>query len=492
MDNLGFNLYREDGGRRVLITPSLVAGSALAAGQRTVLGAGNAYAWADRAGTASSRYWLEAVSTDGKRALSGPFWSESSSLKSKGLPPILRSLSLDQLGRTASAAQQQWPVTLAGRQNSAGQRLPISSDGTGMQQRELAAKPAVKLHVRRGGWYRVTRAELEAAGLNPTTDPARLQLYADGVEQSVRVDDVAWRLGAGAVEFYGEGLDTPSTDTRVYWLIEGDGNGRRLEATNAAASLGGETTSLGGEATTFNPPSTSGGEGGQINNGAVVVDGNNLPTVDLPPFGGGATATGFPYTLELRERTIYFSSLLNGERENFFGRVVSATPGTQQLDVRHIDIQDLSADANPPRLEVALQGVTEGAHRVSVFLNDAPLGALEFAGRANKAESFAVPVWMLRDGANEVRLVSGAASDVSLTESLRLTYPRQYRAVGDTLRFTAGATRPCVPSASRRRTSASWTSPTRSTSRRSRSPSSRCATSRVRATPRLSRPEAAT
>jgi hypothetical protein len=43
-DNLGFNIYRDEAGRRTLVNPSLLAGSALLAGARTVLSAGQSYA----------------------------------------------------------------------------------------------------------------------------------------------------------------------------------------------------------------------------------------------------------------------------------------------------------------------------------------------------------------------------------------------------------------------------------------------------------------
>lgn len=46
--NLGYNIYREQGGKRVAITPSLVAGSALIAGRQTKLTAGLSYTWYDR------------------------------------------------------------------------------------------------------------------------------------------------------------------------------------------------------------------------------------------------------------------------------------------------------------------------------------------------------------------------------------------------------------------------------------------------------------
>ena len=132
-------------------------------------------------------------------------------------------------------------------------------------------QPAVKLLVKEEGWYRVTQSELVAAGLSSKVNPKYLQLYVDGREQPIGV--IGKRegvFGSGdAIEFYGVGLDTPSTDTRVYWLVEGLGPGKRMEVSHS--------------------------EGGQI------------------------ASSSFPYTVEKKERTIYFSALRNGDEENFFG-----------------------------------------------------------------------------------------------------------------------------------------------------------------------------
>ena len=87
-DNLGFHLYREEGGRLIRLTPELVAGSALFAG--TNLSAGRSYTWWDdaerrtpnaqrllphaqrRTPNAELKYWLEDVDLNGKRTRHGP------------------------------------------------------------------------------------------------------------------------------------------------------------------------------------------------------------------------------------------------------------------------------------------------------------------------------------------------------------------------------------------------------------------------------------
>ena len=87
-------------------------------------------------------------------------------------------------------------------------------------QRSLAAREAVKISVTRAGWYRLTQPQLAAAGLPANSNPHNLRLFADGVEQPIRVIGRAeGRFEAGdAIEFYGTGVDTPFTDAHVYWL----------------------------------------------------------------------------------------------------------------------------------------------------------------------------------------------------------------------------------------------------------------------------------
>ena len=69
VSNLGFHVYRDG----VRMTPSPIAGSALLAGARTVLTAGQAYRWVDEEGTASSTYTLEDLDLDGTKTVHGPF-----------------------------------------------------------------------------------------------------------------------------------------------------------------------------------------------------------------------------------------------------------------------------------------------------------------------------------------------------------------------------------------------------------------------------------
>jgi hypothetical protein len=73
--NLGYRLFREDAGQRVLITPELIAGSALSY-PGSPLQAGYTYGWWDPEGTATSKYLLEDIELGGRETLHGPFSAE--------------------------------------------------------------------------------------------------------------------------------------------------------------------------------------------------------------------------------------------------------------------------------------------------------------------------------------------------------------------------------------------------------------------------------
>ena len=251
---------------------------------------------------------------------------------------------------------------------------------------QLASRAGVKISVNKTGWYRVTQPELAAAGLPAASDPARLQLYADGVQQAIKLVKPSGAWDASAyLEFYGTGLDTPATDRRTYWLINGSSAGKRVGALNS-------------------------------------------------PAASTAAARSFPHTLEIRERLLYVSALLNGDGENFYGRIVSPTPVVQTFNVHH---SDRSTAAPLPVLEVTLQGFSLQPHKVRVLVNGRIVGTVNYFGQENTSARLPFPRWVLREGENQVQLVAlNGETDASLVDSLRLTYSHYYRADTDRLFFT--------------------------------------------------------
>ena len=107
--------------------------------------------------------------------------------------------------------------------------VAFAASSSAPSQLELAAIPAIKLVVTATGWQHVSQPVLVAAGLDPGVDPAQLQLFADGVKQSLSITgngDAVFDSGE-AIEFYGQGRDTLWTGARTYWLVVG-AVGRRV------------------------------------------------------------------------------------------------------------------------------------------------------------------------------------------------------------------------------------------------------------------------
>ena len=378
-DNLGFNLYRDQNGQRARVNPQMIAGSALMTG--ATLRAGRSYAWLDKSNDGGDgEYWLEEVDLNGQREWHGPIRAAHSVGERDGSERSKeQSLMLSRVGATEAPA----PLSAA-RERAA--TISKATEARLRAQASATSRSAVKLAVKREGWYRVTQAELIGAGFDPNLDPRLIQLFVDGREQPIVVTGEADSRfdAADAVEFYGLGVDSTVTDARTYWVTAGDGPGRRIEE----------------------------------------VKGRK----------GKAAPASFAYTVERKDRTVYFSSLNNGETDNFFGSVIAREPVQLSLALRAID-RAARIDAE---LEVMLQGVSQAQHKVRVFFNDADYGEIGFYDRAQGSAKLRVPVAALREGDNVVRLAAqGGEGDVSLVDRVRLTYRRGYRAENDWLRFTA-------------------------------------------------------
>lgn len=399
--HLGFNLYREEHGTRVPINTSLIAGSALLAGARTPLTAGNTYVWTDPRGTTGTPYWLEALDVNGSRAWYGPVFAAGgeAGVETSASPAAQRAPLLEELNAGANRLTQIEYATLNtgsanapnGNQSARVEALTsLTTPNAHASTPSLAAwalpnQSAAKLFVRKTGWYRVTAAELQAAGFSPALNPQLLQLFADGVEVPMTVKGQGNSLES--VEFYGQALDTAASDTRVYWLTVGPQTGRRLN-------------------------------------------------VQAAPTARATGAGSFVSTVERKDKLIYFSGLLNGDAENWFGPVVNPSGVTQPLTTRFVQRQG----APEATLEVALQGVTDQIHTVNLEFNGRVIGTANFYGKQRQSALYPVSFDVLRDGVNDVRLSATAgASDVSLLISLRLNYSRRFIADDNFLRFSLAA-----------------------------------------------------
>ena len=409
--NLGYNIYREQNGKRVAITPSLVAGSALIAGRQTTLTSGLNYTWYDdlkpaddgRQPAAESKdprsavgqppavtYWLEDVDVDGTRTLHGPIAPFVQYEKPRQDGP--RAALLNEVTRRTQAGGLRfyaYPSAFAEQRADVASPLVSKPDAIALQQ-QIESRPGIKIAVSKMGWYRITQPDLVAAGLDPNVNAPRLQLYANGRSVPIKQSgDKVHLTSSDYIEFYGQGVDSPTDATQTYYLvIEPHHFGSRIRD-------------------------------------LVYRNPTPLPTPSGP--------TGFEYTVERRERMIYFSGLRNGDTENFYGQVITNTPVTSSMPVFNLDAASVAAGTQA-QLEVSLQGVTNQAHLVRVVLNGTDLGTMTFANTDHATEAFAVSAAALHNGDNIVEFTSlNSAADVSLVDTLRLTYAHSYAADANAL-----------------------------------------------------------
>jgi hypothetical protein len=260
------------------------------------------------------------------------------------------------------------------------------------EQFKLAAHPAVKILVKHEGWYSVAQPDLVKAGLDPNVDPALLQLFAEAVEQPIQITGAAGGPGGfgplASIRFYGTGIDTLYSGTRVYWLVAGTRPGQRIPQLQASS-------------------------------------GTNQP------------AASFLYTVELQPRTIYFAALITPDGDNFFGPLISTTAEEQVMQTPNFN----ASSTQPATLDVALQGVIQGIpHDVSVALNGTVVGDVTFTGQQLGKFHVSLPAGVLQQGSNTITLTAqNGEYDTSLVSDIRIAYPHLYMADSDQLKFTGRA-----------------------------------------------------
>ena len=376
-NNLGFNVYREFGGERQLLNAAPIAGSALRSSV-DLRASGENYIWTDKEAKPGAVYYLEDIDLDGSTNLYG---AVSPTFKSslEGRQSDAKSLS-DLTNIKNSSAESEVIGEKVGNITGFGNAVRKSSI---LESRQfwIANQPGVKISINHDGWYRISASQLEAANFDLNSNRDFWQLYADGQE-------IPFKLNAdGSIEFFGRGLDTPTADTQIYYLIRGQAAGLRVRQEKC-------------------------GDAGET-----------------------AGARSFNVTVERKERTIYSSGILNGEADNWFGAVVARSNQTlQELTVRNLDV------AGKASLKVKLQGLSILEHSVSIKFNDLELGTVNYSGTENKQFDFELPASTLRNGVNRVVLQSvGATSDVSLIDAVSLTYARFYEADDNELRFSVPA-----------------------------------------------------
>jgi hypothetical protein len=241
------------------------------------------------------------------------------------------------------------------------------------QQFALAGQKAMKLLVNKDGWYRVRTTDLAKAGFALPRNMANVQLWANGAQVPILTP-------RGAIEFYGQGLDTQATDSLAYWLVLGKTKGLRIAVLKAPAKA-------------------------------------------RQPSGTFTTTT----TVTPTEN--YNASILNGDATNIVGPDFGAgSTTTVKIGAPHVDP---SAAAS---LKTTVLGFSLVAHTAKVTVNTTAVGSSSFRGQALNTASFPVPAGTLKDGDNAVTYAATAGDiDIQFVQALTLTYQHSYLADSDVL-----------------------------------------------------------
>jgi hypothetical protein len=349
------------------------------------LQAGDAYSFYDRRGAADSRYWLEAVGLDGKSRWVGSaavVAGEQSKDDAAAEEPIpVESVEIDHARQQIDRVDFPQP-TATKRGVDSSETGFVANEASVIMQSDLARDAsALKMNVRQTGWHRVGYDVLSGYGFS-LQSAGNWKLFVDGAEQPIIVN------ADGSLEFYGRAIDTVQTDSRVYWLVSNSGAGKRISAVSQKNTQ--------------------------------------------------SAATGWSRIIaERKDKVLRTTTILNGDRENWFGGVVNQTELVQTLN-----LSEIATESNETAtLGIDIQGISYNTpHRVQVVLNERVVGQIDFSDWQRVEWTVAVPLAQLMVGANTVKLRSVSASaDVSLVEAVRINYPHRLKAENNRLQFAMPA-----------------------------------------------------
>ena len=378
--NLGFFLYREDKSGRTLVSEGIVRGGRAISSEDVLYG--ETYSYFDELGNPGSLYYIESFQLNGDRQIVGQ------------VSPLL----IDDLTSVAGASSDD----LASRKTETNSTLEKNSvnlpkelieqtENNSLQpdittQRWVASQPGVKIGIKQEGIYRVTRAELQAAGFDVNAAGNLWQLYADGNQQAIVVG-----ANDSYVEFYGKGIDTPESDTKTYFLVVGAQNGLRMNSTI------------------------------------------------VRPLSGNVTGKNYYQTFERKDRKIYLSAdILNGAAENFFGNVpvIGSSSPTPAAATFTFNLTGVDFNMGKATLELGVQGITGTPHQIVPTINGETLDPINGNGFTLMSGVFQIPTSFLREGSNTLQLRTfGGLGDNNLLESIRVTYHRKFEAIQNRLSF---------------------------------------------------------
>jgi hypothetical protein len=355
--NAGFMIYRYGSSGLELVNDSLKPGSFGKFHNETTYG--EVYEIIDESGTIGTNYVVQAWKIGSDRRV----FSQVASAK------FASDLVINIVRPNSSISKDSLDLTKGLSETRQASFLPPNL----VQHRLVVAQPGAKIGVRKDGMYRVTRAELQAASFNVNANSANWRLFMEGNEQAIIV-------GAGDqyIEFYGRGLDTVESDTRMYYLIADTTAGKRIQ-----------------------------------------------PRI-LRNIGGTVFTNNYRASAEKKERLNYIYDILNGDDENYWGRIITSTPPITPIPITVTGI-DLASTASVT-FTLKMKGFSQNAHQTRVVLNGNVLADITGQQQESFSQTYTIPVSMLVEGTNSLELTSTASGDFTMFDTATFSYARKYQA----------------------------------------------------------------
>lgn len=276
--------------------------------------------------------------------------------------------------------------------------------------------PSLKISLTSTGLYRLTYAQLTAAGFNVASmDPRQLTLTHGGAEVPIRVVGESDGVFGAAdyVLFYGTRYEDVYTNVNVYWLEQGGVNGLRMAAQDGAP-------------------------------------------------GGASVPAHFPVRVHAEVNQNYWQNMPNGTGQEhwFWGTLLSPNTGGLATFRDYSDsmgyppagcgcltLNNLSTTAPTATVTVRLRGYTTPSHQTRLAVNGSAVVTTTWAGQIQFGQTAVFSHTQLVNGNNVIRVETlsvPSSPDQILVDWIELDYWDRYVAENNALTFgtpAAGAQR---------------------------------------------------
>lgn len=263
---------------------------------------------------------------------------------------------------------------------------------------------AVKIRLKNENVYRISSSDLLNAGVPiDTVDPDTLQLFNEGVEKAIHVSvgSGGSLASGGCVDFYGQAVNSRYTATNVYWLYWGLSVGKRISTVSGSLT---------------DPPA-------------------------VPP-------ASFSEELHLEENRTPWTAMPDADENDFWFWKKLTAPTELSIPV---EIPDPAAVQDVSFLQVFFRGVSTAApapnHHTRVYINDVPVGDdAWWDGDIAFVQQIPLTEAHFQAGTNTIRIElpddTGAAANVVYLDRLKIVYQREFKAIGNRLRFSVSGNGP--------------------------------------------------